>query len=317
MADYWQLNIASWNLATDDMALELEGALLRICNAIRLYDRPISANLRVLGGLWRCNERKAKRLLDDLVATGEIWVDDGLIYNERAVDEASNYRRRRVECASNGRQGGIESGKSRRKALENKDQCEAPASTIKERKEEKEDSGGGSAHAREDFEPPDPVTEPIVSKEQGPTMSTQREQLLAAMGCDPSGLTGPNGKIIGRVADMRLVEQWMTDLGLSFPEVLTIVGEVMATRRDPGPPSTFAYFTEAMRRAAGTINAPQLTPITTSTGGTTNGHAGPHNSGAANGYAGRTPSRQVQASANLAASFQRTIHRLQGGGGEN
>lgn len=79
MAEYWQLKIAKWNLATDDMTLELEGALLRVVNATRLYDRPIKANLRVLSGLWRCNERRAKRLLSDLVATGEIRIEDGLI----------------------------------------------------------------------------------------------------------------------------------------------------------------------------------------------------------------------------------------------
>lgn len=93
--------------------------------------------------------------------------------------------------------------------------------------------GGGSAQARETL-PPDP---------------TWREQLLDAMGVDPSGLIGPNGKVIGQRIDLDLSERWQRDLGLTCDAILTVIRETMAHKRD-GPPSSFKYFTKAMQREA-------------------------------------------------------------------
>ena len=41
------------------------------------------------------------------------------------------------------------------------------------------------------------------------------------MGADPiSGLTGPTGLQIGRLADMQAFRAWQNDLGLSFEEIV-------------------------------------------------------------------------------------------------
>ncbi len=79
MAEYYKHEIAKWNVATDDLTLEQEAAYLRIVNAIRLNERPITLNKFALCGMLRCNDRKAKRILDELVAAGLIDVSDGLI----------------------------------------------------------------------------------------------------------------------------------------------------------------------------------------------------------------------------------------------
>lgn len=133
MASFFKLEIAEWNVGTDNLSLEQEAAYLRIVNMIRLYEQPLKHNLRVLCGLWRCNERKAKRLLQELIDAKKITIEGDLIVNEKAVEDASNLRQSRVDKASAGRAGGIESGKVRRKALETNDQDEAPASTREDK----------------------------------------------------------------------------------------------------------------------------------------------------------------------------------------
>lgn len=136
MAEYYKHEIAKWNVATDDLTLEQEAAYHRIVVMIRLYERPLKHNLRVLSGLWRCNERKAKRLLFELVDAGKLTIEDDLIIDEKAVNDASNLRQLRIDKQLSGSLGGIESGKSRAKSLENKETDEAPASTREEKKRE-------------------------------------------------------------------------------------------------------------------------------------------------------------------------------------
>lgn len=157
MSEFYKLNIADWNIGTDGLSLELEAAYLRIVNAINLYDQPIRDNLRVLAGMWRCNERKAKRIRQCLIDAEKIWTEDGFILNERAVNDVSTRRALRVERASAGRRGGIESGKVRRKILKNKESREALGLTrIEENRiEEKtppKPPKGGSDIEQEEFD---------------------------------------------------------------------------------------------------------------------------------------------------------------------
>lgn len=136
MAEYYKFEIANWDEGTAMLTLEQEAAYLRVVNAIRLKDQPLTFNMFALCGIWRCNERKAKRLLDELVAAGKLRIEDGKIINDKAVEDASNLRRLRADRASAGRRGGVESGKSRAKALENQDTVEAIASTREEKRRE-------------------------------------------------------------------------------------------------------------------------------------------------------------------------------------
>lgn len=236
MAEFYKFEIANWNEGTANLTLEQEAAYLRIVNAIRLSDQPITFNMFVLCGLWRCNERKAKRILQELIDAGKVHIEDGKIINEKAVEAASNLRRLRADRASAGSRGGIESGKSRAKALENKETGEAIASTREEKRRE-EKSVVACAGAK---------------PENPPSSQTTRERLLAAIGADPiSGMMGPNGAMLGRQSDMQTAAGW-ADLGLTIDQQCRIIGERMANARAKAPhfvPRSFAYFTGAMQDA--------------------------------------------------------------------
>lgn len=241
VAEYYKHEIAKWNVATDDLTLEQEAAYHRVVSTIRLYERPFKNNLRVLCGLWRCNERRAKRLLSELLDAGKLTIQNGLIIDEKAVEDASTLRQSRVDKASAGRLGGIESGKSRAKPLENNNTGEAHASTREEKAREEKSIYGGDGSAR--------------GAEQ-----TFREQILSACNVDPiSGMTGHGGRQIGTQGDMAEAGRWLELPGISEAVAVTEITRIMAIKRD-GPPKSFGYFTEAMRRLSGDLSAPKLTP---------------------------------------------------------
>jgi len=129
MAEYFRHEIAKWNVATDDLTLEQEAAYHRVVSQIRLYERPFRENYRVLAGLWRCNERKAKRILSELVEAGKLSVEGGYIIDEKAVNDASTLNQLRIDRRLAGSRGGVKSGKVRAKALKSNEADEASAST--------------------------------------------------------------------------------------------------------------------------------------------------------------------------------------------
>ena len=79
MSEFYKRNPGLWMTGTDDLTLEQEAAYSRVIDATHLYDHPVRNNLRVLAGLWRCNERKAKRLLAELIALGKLTIDGAWI----------------------------------------------------------------------------------------------------------------------------------------------------------------------------------------------------------------------------------------------
>lgn len=117
-------------------------------------------------------------------------------------------------------------------------------------------SGGGEAReVAENPDPPPPADPPPDPKPEG-----YRERLLRAVGVDPvSGLTGHGGARLGTQADMLEARRWIDDLGLTEPQVLTAIDEVMARKRD-GPPSSLSFFTKPMQRLAAALDAPPLAP---------------------------------------------------------
>lgn len=136
MSDWYKMNPLDWNSGTDGLSLEQEAAYLRLCHAMYISDGPIRDNSFILCGLFRCNDRKAKRLLLDLVQSGKILVTDGLISNRRALEVISERDRLKTERRSAGARGGVESGKARAKSLENNDATEANASHNERSKNE-------------------------------------------------------------------------------------------------------------------------------------------------------------------------------------
>lgn len=125
---WYKMNPIDWNDGTDDLTLEQEAAYLRICHAIYITERPIRANGFVIAGLLRCGERKASRLLEELVAAGKLVVEDGLISNRRALEEVSSRSRVSGERAASGSRGGVASAKARAKALKDHETGQAIAS---------------------------------------------------------------------------------------------------------------------------------------------------------------------------------------------
>lgn len=150
MTDWYKMNPVDWNDGTEDLTLEQEAAYLRICNAIYITERPIRENWFVIAGLLRCSDRKAKRLISELVDAGKLIIEDGHISNRRAMDEVSTRRGLSVDRSSAGRRGGVESGKSRAKTLKRQETGEAIASKQNEPEEIREE---------EKRDPPNPLTQ--------------------------------------------------------------------------------------------------------------------------------------------------------------
>ena len=139
MTDWYKMNPVDWNEGTDDLTLEQEGAYLRICNAIYIAERPIRNNMFVVAGLLRCSDRKARRLVDDLVKAGKLVIEDGHIVNRRAVDEVSARVRLRADRQSIGSRGGAKSAEKRAKLLKDNDTGQANAGTkiqLEEKRQE-------------------------------------------------------------------------------------------------------------------------------------------------------------------------------------
>lgn len=126
-------------------------------------------------------------------------------------------------------------------------QCASNANQNQNQNQRDKGGGGDTREAPPD-RPPDP----------NPTF---RERIIAACGADPgSGLTGPNGTVIGTRADMLAVESWRDDLGLTEGQILAVIEDAMSRKRD-GPPSRLSYFNRPMQREAGRKTSPKLTPI--------------------------------------------------------
>lgn len=114
---------------------------------------------------------------------------------------------------------------------------------------------------------PEPVIEPVKNNIGGgsararePEIATLRERILTAIGVDPvSGITGRGGAVLGSRIDMDRAQRWQADLGLTECDVITVISEAVARKRD-GPPGSFAYFDKAMQREAARKAEPPMKP---------------------------------------------------------
>lgn len=226
MGPWYKFELSKWNIGTDDLTLEQEAAYLRVVNSIHLHKEAMKDNTRVLAGMWRCNERKAKRIRQELIDAEKLVSVDGLLFNPRALREAKAFKGYTEKQAEHGRKGGKAKAK-------NKDQGELDIEDQPAPEEKPEPAPE-----------PAPKPEPEEAEELEP-----RERVLVAMGHDPSGVTA-NGKVIGGQGDMMQYARWRDELGLSLEEVEAVIGEVCRGKRD-GPPTSFRYFTAAMQRFAG------------------------------------------------------------------
>lgn len=173
MSEWFKMNPVDWNEGTNALTLEQEAAYLRICNAIYIAGGPISNNKFVVAGLLRCNDRKAKRLVNELIEAGKLTIEDGLICNRRALDEVSNRSRLQVERQSAGSRGGTESAKARTNALKNNKAHQASASgqnepdKIREDKRRGKEEPNGSSKSRGSRLPDDWMPDEVFARSEG------------------------------------------------------------------------------------------------------------------------------------------------------
>lgn len=89
---------------------------------------------------------------------------------------------------------------------------------------------------------------------------TWREELLIAMGLGRDGITGPNGRMLGKPSDMLLAQRWKDELGLTEAEIIAEIRSVMDRRKSTAAVGGFSYFTDALRRFSAIKHGPALTP---------------------------------------------------------
>lgn len=140
MSGFYKMDPAKWDFGTADLSLEEEAAYLRIVNAIHKHDGPVPDNDRVLAGLFRSSTRKARALVEALVAAGKVTIEDGKIWNERARSDLVQRGFTSISRAESGAKGGRTRAERAAKALENRDPPQAIASSrIEENREEKKE----------------------------------------------------------------------------------------------------------------------------------------------------------------------------------
>lgn len=140
MSNFYKMDPAKWDFGTVDLTLEEEAAYLRIVNAIHKHDGPVPNNDRVLAGLFRTSTRKARTLVDALVAAKKVMIEDGHIWNERARSDLVQRGFVTISRSEAGAKGGRTRAMNAAKALENKDLPQANASSrIEENRIEKKE----------------------------------------------------------------------------------------------------------------------------------------------------------------------------------
>lgn len=211
---------------TIGMPLELKGAYSVLIDLIMLMGkRGLPDDPHYISGQLGCSVRKWNAIRKDLISRGKIEVKNEIISNKRADKEKiiqSKYQDKQAENASGDNK--------------NNDLGQPPPTYINT-ESESYIGGGDTAQARD---------------------HTFREKIILAMGYERSALTA-TGKIICNSAEMQAAQKWLDDLGLSEAEVLTVIGEVVAQKRD-GPPTALKYFDGPMQRLAAQKSAPAMAP---------------------------------------------------------
>lgn len=132
---------AKWDFGTSELSLEEEAAYLRIVNAIHKHDAPVPDNDRVLAGMFRVSTRKARALVEALVAAGKLTIEGGKIWNERARSELFQRGFTSISRAEIGAKGGRTRAENAAKALKDNEAPQAIASTrIEENRIDKQEA---------------------------------------------------------------------------------------------------------------------------------------------------------------------------------
>ena len=179
-------------------------------------------------------ETEAEILMSELELNGVFSRNrSGCIYSRRMVRD----EKRSQEGRKNKKRGLREVAE---KAKENRCPSRGPARGASPQKPEARSQidGGGDGSARE---------------------LTFLERVCAASG-RPMGMITVGGQTyLPNEATCQLVQRWKDDLGLTEDQVVAEVDRQTRAKRD-GPPHSLTYFTEGLRRLAGDLKTPPLTP---------------------------------------------------------
>ncbi|NBT33292.1 MAG: DUF1376 domain-containing protein [Rhodobacteraceae bacterium] len=129
MSNFYKLDPAKWDNGTANLSLEEEAAYLRIVNAIHKHDGGVPDNDRVIAGMFRCSTRKARALVNALVAAGKLTIEGGEIWNDRARSDLVHRGFVSNSMAENGAKGGRTRAENASKALKEKEPDQATASS--------------------------------------------------------------------------------------------------------------------------------------------------------------------------------------------
>lgn len=148
MSGFYKMYPADWDFGTSNLSLEEEAAYLRIINAIHKHDGPVPYNDRVLAGLFRTSTRKARALVNALIAAGKVTVEDGLIWNFRARSDVIQRQFASISSAERGAKGGRKRAENAAKCLKNLHPPQATASSrIEENRIEYSDANASGEDA--------------------------------------------------------------------------------------------------------------------------------------------------------------------------
>lgn len=209
------------------MSFELKAAYSLVLDLIYMQSGQLPDDARYIAGLLNVSVRRWNSMRSELIEKGKIQVIGEFLTNYRAVSELeslSKFQDKQRENASGPRKN---------------NNLEKPRLYQSESESE-------------------PDTYIDDADESGMTF---RERILKEIGADPvSGITGHGGRMLGVRTDMIEAEKWVSELRLSEQSCLTVIREVMSKRKS-GPPSTFRYFTPAMRELAAAIQSEKITPM--------------------------------------------------------
>ncbi|AZB63879.1 DUF1376 domain-containing protein [Cereibacter sphaeroides] len=242
---YMPLYIGDYLSDTTDLSTEEHGAYLLLLMAMWKKGGHLPNNPAKLAQICRVTPRRWPQVW---AAIEQFFVmEDGTVTNDRLRSARENADKTATKRAEAGSKGGTA------KALKDKGRpvANATAGPKHSHISMSEDGGGGSACARE-------------------ADLTDRERILEAIGVDPvSGLTGRGGCRLGTQADMAEARLWLELPGMTLETICAEVRRIMSEKAD-GPPSSFRYFTTAMRRLSAALAQAPLTPLQVIPGGKAN-----------------------------------------------
>ena len=214
---YFQLYVGDYDRKTAHLSAVEDGMyfrLLRLCWTSPGCKIPADEAWIMRKTRARTDEEQAavRAVISEFFRRGK-----GKIWNDRLVLEFTNANKVHTGRVKGGKNSAaaksLKNNNSRPSSVEAELEAQGKLSANYTSEGHISDSGGGGGSACAPVEDRPQISDP-----------TFREQLLAAMGIDHSGMTGRGGTRIGTAADMEEAKRWL-GLGITADEILIVVTE--------------------------------------------------------------------------------------------